>query len=213
MAREIGIDISGTISDDEIFKLKEMQKSQKQIFALQKKIQQLEKSNTNLYEKNVDLSENKDYSSSSNAYYDIVMYAMESLNRITKSPLTKELINNPVLTPSLHIVDKGDTFKILDKNKNHPFLKKNNPIKGKTYAQFKEVVTLRKDLKSMIEKQNNSGNEYESSPNNQKDQNNTDSLIKKIDTLEKRVCERNSEIKGIKKINKDLLSEIKGIRA
>lgn len=88
----------------------------------------------------------------SDKYKEIIIHTIESLENITRSPLTNRLMNNPVLTPSLTLVDRDDIYKILDKNPGHKFLKLNKPVKGKLFMPFKGIVNFRVELKKMYEK-------------------------------------------------------------
>lgn len=80
----------------------------------------------------------------------IILNAIESLEKFTRSPLTNKLINEPVMTPSLAIVDKSDVAQIRD-TRNPQFITKAVPSGEIIYKPFKKFVTLRGTIKHMYE--------------------------------------------------------------
>lgn len=78
---------------------------------------------------------------------DLLNFAIKEIENITRSPLSQKLIFEPVLTPSLHLIDRVEVFDILDKQPGHKFLKKVSPQKDRIFFPIKVLINLRKKLK------------------------------------------------------------------
>ena len=131
---------------------------------------------------------------------EIILHAIQALDNITKSTLTKNLIKKAVLTPSLHLIDKSEIYSILDKNKDHPFLKISKPKKGAIFEPFEGIINLRIELKEMFEKLTDKPQNDTSAANKEAD--------KQIKALNKKIDELKVQIKGLEKRNVSLKSEL-----
>lgn len=133
---------------------------------------------------------------SDDGYYEIVIHAIQQLENVTRSVLSKNLMNNPTLTPSLMLVDRVDVFKFLDKNPKHPFNRINKPKKGMIFPPIKKVIELRGELKRMVEDLDHKKSSYKPSKNISTPKGDSHHLVVKIEELESRLQDRNQEIKG-----------------
>ncbi|CAI2386975.1 unnamed protein product [Moneuplotes crassus] len=141
------------------------------------------------------LSKGESKSQSSDVYYKIILHAINQLEEVTRSYLTKKLMNYPVLTPSLTIVDKQDVFNILDHKPEHPYNSFKELQKAKTFPPMKSVVDLRYELKRMVEEQESNDGDVKVSGSNTLS-GDSEQLLEKISQLESRLKDRNREIKG-----------------
>ncbi|CAI2386493.1 unnamed protein product [Moneuplotes crassus] len=179
-------------------------KESKTIQELTKTIETLKVANSELTNKNKELlCKNDKKDPPGDSYYEIVIYGINQLEEITRSYLTKKLMNHPVLTPSLTIVDKQDVFNILDYSPEHPYNRVQEFQKAKIFPPMKSVVDLRYELKRMVEEQeSNDGDVQTSSSNILSD--NSEQLLEKISQLESRLDTRNNKIKKCNLRKKEL---------
>ncbi|CAI2386538.1 unnamed protein product [Moneuplotes crassus] len=174
----------------------QMSKENQTIQELRKMVKELQQENSQLTDKNKELLNrvhNEDRSG--DAYYEIAMHAIKQLEEMTRSYLTKKLMNHPVLTPSLTIVDKKDVFNILDHEPSHPYNRIQKVQKAKIFPPIMKAVQLRAELKRMIEEQESYDEGTKESGFNTYSKN-SEELLEKISQLESRLTDRNQEIKG-----------------
>ncbi|CAI2385742.1 unnamed protein product [Moneuplotes crassus] len=191
---------------------KQQAKDRATIEELKSMVNELEVENSKLTQKNKELSKSGSLANkSTDVYYDIATHAIGALEEISKSVLSKKLMKNPVLTPSLAIVDKVDVYAYLDKHPKHPFNKMTKPIKGKIFIPMKKVIDLRCELKSMIEEQEEINTAIKISLSDA--DNNSNDLAKKISGLESKLKDRQEEIKGLNKKKNSLENELKNSKA
>jgi len=75
---------------------------------------------------------------------------LNSLTKITKSNLSSNQLTDPVLTPSLHVVNQKELDKLYENDIEHDFLKK---IKGSSWYKFskmKEIIKVKNKIKKKL---------------------------------------------------------------
>lgn len=128
------------------------------------------------------------------------MYAIQALESLTRSSLSKNLIKKPVLTPSLKLIDKSEIYSILEKNPGHPCLKISKPKKGEIFEPFEGIVKLRFKLKEMYEDFKENSKDTSSAPNKEAE--------KQVKALNKKVEDLKAQINGLEKRNIKLVSDL-----
>lgn len=121
----------------------------------------------------------------------IILHAIQVLENLTRSPLTKKLIKEPVLTPSLSLIDKSEIKSVVDTSK---------PVKGTIFKPFEGVVKLRMEMKAMFEQLSENPKNESSAVNKEAE--------KQIKALNRKIEELKVQIRGLEKRNNKLKSDL-----
>jgi len=112
-------------------------------------------------------------------------------------------MKNPVLSPSLMVIDKSDIYDLLENNPKHAYMKQKSAEKGKPFFPVLKAVKLRKTVKRMLDDQNMEGigstSLHSYKPN------------KEVESLQEKLNEKNKELKKMKNMNMSLQDDIKDL--